>query len=318
MTWPDAPLLLALDAPPAPGRPEEEVLQPGSPEARVIVGVEDEAAEIGRADILLTWRRAVDAALLERAARCRLVLHYGPGAGAGVGRVDRDAARRLGIYVASIPDYAAEEWAEGMWELNAALEARRPPAPPFRRRPRVGLIGLGQVGRRLAERWKRAAGEIWAHDPYVDDDVFERAGARRAELTDVFGICDQVLIQLSPAPGATGLIGRDMLELMRPWGQVVCGSRPEVFVETELRWMLERGRPGGLGVLEPMLAGAAAWDWLRARERVVVHAFGEELNRRMWRSGRRRAAEVVLTMLRGGRPGHLLIDPPCPRHEMWG
>ena len=107
------PVVLVLDAPPADGAPELEAMAAAGIEAELITwggGAARDGAALERADFILTWRTPLDEAMVRRAARALVIVHYGPGAGRGAAPVAVEAARATGIYVASVPDYATESW----------------------------------------------------------------------------------------------------------------------------------------------------------------------------------------------------------------
>src|SRR5262245_36198060 len=102
--------LLLLDAPPLDEKadlPEERILERCGiwPIVTTAEQLSDQAfmAALSACHVLLSWSKPVPAELLKRARNCLLVQIYGPGTGPA--RIDLEAARQLGIYVASLPNY---------------------------------------------------------------------------------------------------------------------------------------------------------------------------------------------------------------------
>jgi lactate dehydrogenase-like 2-hydroxyacid dehydrogenase len=269
------------------------------------------APEIGRADAIVTRGAGLDAADIARAERCQIVVH----AGIGSGGTDLEAARAAGIPVASIPDAETDD----LVALTLALvgEARASKRPPRR----LGLIGLGRVGREVAKRAAEAGWEVWARDPFAKDEAFIQSGARRAPPLDLLGVCDVVSLHVPLCEATRRFIDASRLEWMRPSARFINLSHPELAdVEAVARAVAE-GRLGGAALLAPKGWKGAAENSSRAMSRPWHRSPGEV---RMLRSdlppsasaadlALRRAIEIVADYLDGRQPEHLLIDPALPR-----
>jgi D-3-phosphoglycerate dehydrogenase len=145
---------------------EEAVLAPL--DASIAVGqcrTEDEVLAIGRdADALMVQFAPITRRVIEQLTRCKVISRFG----VGVDMVDLDAAREHGIPVKNVPDYCVEEVAshavgfmlalgrklflqdrlmhQGLWRLpgsTGAIERLRDQT--------LGLVGLGRIGRKVAE-----------------------------------------------------------------------------------------------------------------------------------------------------------------------
>ncbi len=310
--------ILILDSPKTPIGAELEVYAANGASVRVIdaagLSSEELEMELGRAWVLQTWRAPVDAAMLERARRCLLVVQYGPG-GAGAPAIDMEVARRLGIYVTSIPDFATDDWADETVLLMLDC-LRRTPGLPLRSLDglRMGLIGMGQVGRTVARRAKAFGMDLWGYDPFAAKDIFENEGVRPAPLAEVLGIADVVSLHLPLTDATEKILSAPQLRVMQRGSILICTADPGLVDLDALAGVMRDGR-----------VAAAAFDDDLAARLPQGHAL---LNIPALRHGprragtsrqcaealRRRAAQVVLHMLRGNRPTHLQIDPACPRH----
>ena len=310
-------LLLALDAPPAPAS-EIEVLAANGFDGDLLEapGLNEDAFEaaLARATVLLTWRAPAEAALLERARRCLLLVHYGPGAGPGVARVDLEAARRLGIYVSSVPDYATDDWADEA--LLAIVRAARRNNPRELAALRIGIVGLGQVGRAVARRLVPFGAELWGHDPFASADLFQNEHVRPAPLEELFGICDIVTLHLPLIETTAGMIGADLLGRMKEGSALVCIAPAGVVDLAALDGAIGCGRPGVAFFDEDLAETLAAGDPLLASPAVIHGTRRAGTGMSSLEGRRRRAALDAAHLRRGNRPAHLLIDPPCPRHAL--
>jgi phosphoglycerate dehydrogenase-like enzyme len=79
---------------------------------------------------------------------------------------------------------------------------------------KVGLIGLGGVGRRLAELLGPFQCDLRVVDPFVAEGVVAAAGARRMELDDMLASSDIVVLCAASNDGTQKLIGADRIALL--------------------------------------------------------------------------------------------------------
>ena len=315
------PTLLILDAPPGPSDVEEQVLRAGGLDPNVIgPGVSDSGAltdAAARADIVLTRTRPIDAEMIGRAERCLMMIHYGPGAGAHTARVDLDAARRAGIYVASIPDAASDAWALHTIKAIEHLIRQYPTAAPRFKRPwRLGVVGFGQVGIRVARLARERGMEVWAHDPFVAAERFDNERCRRAQLHELMGIADVVSLHVPLSPATQGMISANEFALLRRDSLLVNLSSPGLIDLDALATAMQRGRPLAVTFNEELLPWVGANHPLLSNPAVDMHAWDHQNDPDAALQCRRRAAELIMVLARGERPPHLLIDPPCPRHVL--
>jgi D-3-phosphoglycerate dehydrogenase / 2-oxoglutarate reductase len=136
--------------------------------ADVIVGrcrTEDEVLALAHdADALMVQWAPITRRVIEQLKRCRIISRYG----VGVDMIDLDAARDHGITVTNVPDFCLEEVAaqtlsfllslsrkdfaqdrlmrEGGWSVVESIR------PLHRLKGQtLGLVGVGRIGRRVAE-----------------------------------------------------------------------------------------------------------------------------------------------------------------------
>ncbi|MBR7078324.1 MAG: hydroxyacid dehydrogenase [Clostridia bacterium] len=80
---------------------------------------------------------------------------------------------------------------------------------------KVGLIGLGAVGRLTAEGLKKHRLKVLAYDKFLDDSGFEKAGVVKAGLEEIFAGCDVISNHLADNPETRGMISRELLSSMK-------------------------------------------------------------------------------------------------------
>jgi len=109
----------------------------------------------------------------------------------------------------------------------------------------VGLIGLGAIGRRVAELCRPFALRIIAHDPAASaSDGIERVG-----LIELMQRSDVVSLHAPWIPATEGMITGVALRQMRPWSTFINNARGALVREDELIAVM-RERPDLQAVLD--------------------------------------------------------------------
>jgi D-3-phosphoglycerate dehydrogenase len=187
-------------------------------------------------DGLLVCYAKVGSAVIEAAARggCRIIARYG----VGYDNIDVDAATRLGILVTYVPDYCLDEVADHTLALllcaargviPAALGVRdgRWQVPDYGvhrlRGRRLALIGVGRIGRKVAERVHAFGLEVIAYDPFVREAP---AGIRLAStLEDALSSADFVSLHAPLTDQTHHMVGEAAIAAMQRRPALVNTSR---------------------------------------------------------------------------------------------
>lgn len=226
---------------------------PGSSEPELVHAVRG-------SDALLVCFAQISAAVVESAASggCRVIARYG----IGYDNVDVEAATRAGIVVTNVPDYCSEEVADHTIALLLAL-ARQVAAGsvavrngdwslPNRsihrlRGRRLGLIGLGAIGRAVADRALALGLEVAAFDPYANFDELERV-VRARTLEEAIADAHFVSLHLPLTAETTRIINVKTLAAMRE-GPILLNTARGGLVDLDaVLAALESGRLSGLGL----------------------------------------------------------------------
>jgi phosphoglycerate dehydrogenase-like enzyme len=189
--------------------------------------------------------------------------------GAGVDRLDQAALTRLGIPVANVPggsnsavaEYAVTAasmllrrfaWADA--EIKAGNYAK------FRGRmiadnlagiegSTVGLVGLGTIGRAVAQAFHRMGGKLCFFDPAVSDATSAMSfDARSMPLDELLTTSDVVSLHVPLLPATQNLIGARELSLMKRGAVLIQGSRGGIVDEAALAASLTACHLGGAAV----------------------------------------------------------------------
>lgn len=209
-----------------------------------------EGAEV----IWLEWVPPVDAYVLRALPHCRLVMRWG----AGYDQIDTKAATELGVAVANAPTYCTENVAEhaialllamtrGVAAGNAAMHSGgwRDPAVLHQRISgrTLGVIGLGRIGRRVAQLGLAFGCEVIAHD--VRAHLEAPAGVRMTGLRELMAEADFVSLHTVLDDGSRHLVNAGLLSAAKPGQLLVNTSRGGVVDHAALLAAIESGRLAG-------------------------------------------------------------------------
>lgn len=159
----------------------------------------------------------------------RVVAKYG----SGLDNVDLEAARQRGVRVAAAPGANAQAVAELTLALLFAL-ARRVVAHHLSARggdwqrsvgvelsgKRLGVVGLGQIGQRVAAMARGVGMEVVAHDPFK-----ESAEVPLVDLHELLTASHAVSLHLPLTPATRGMVDAAFLARMPPGGMLVNTAR---------------------------------------------------------------------------------------------
>jgi hydroxypyruvate reductase len=182
--------------------------------------------------------------------------------GVGVDAVDLETARARGVRVTNTPDVLTE----GVAELGIALLLAVARRIPFNDRyvragrwpkegdpalssslagRRLGIVGLGRIGRRVAELAEAFGMVICYAGPRRKDDV---AWRYYDDLVDMARDVDCLMLTCKGGADTAGLIGREVIEALGPEGWLINIARGSVVDEAALVEALVGGRLGAAGL----------------------------------------------------------------------
>jgi phosphoglycerate dehydrogenase-like enzyme len=203
--------------------------------------------------------------------------------GAGVDRVDLEAARDAGIRVTTTPGANSTAVAELAMGLILSL-ARRIPALDRSTRAggwiratgmeisggTIGIVGLGAIGKKLATMAHGFGMTVTAHDPYADTGYASAHGISLVSLESLIARSDVISLHL-PLTGATRhVIGAEQLDRMKDSVLLVNTSRGGLIDEAAALAALRAGTVGGIGLDAFEEEPPAARHELFAFDNVVV------------------------------------------------
>jgi D-3-phosphoglycerate dehydrogenase len=120
----------------------------------------------------------------------------------------------------------------------------------------LGIVGIGNIGLKVAERAKAFGMKILAYDPYVTRERIEGAGLRSVDLVTLFSQADFVTIHARATPETKGMIGKKLLSLMKETSYLINTARGDLVDEVALYEILKTRRIAGAGIdvfqIEPL------------------------------------------------------------------
>ena len=256
----------------------------------------EKAPRVKDADFIIVLPADISVELVRACHNLKLIQLFS----AGYDRIDVKAISNLGIPVASnggsnavtvaeftialmlnvykqfvrnIKSVAEEKWEAASWASSYNLEGKT-----------VGIIGLGNIGRRVAARLRGFDVRLIHYDIVTVPAPIERdLGAPRVTLDELLRTSDIVTLHVPLTPQTCGLIGRGELSLMKNTAVLINTSRGAVVDEQALYEALRDKRiaAAALDVLkkEPMTLD----NPLRGLDNVIItpHAASRSWDSRM-------------------------------------
>ena len=113
---------------------------------------------------------------------------------------------------------------------------------------RLGVIGLGRVGREVAARCRAFGMEVQAFDPFVAPALAEQATVTLRSLDELLATSDYLSLHTTLTPETRHLIGKDALAKVKPGVRIVNAARGELIDDEALLAALDSGRVAGAGL----------------------------------------------------------------------
>ena len=219
---------------------------------------EDElAAAIGDYDALVIRSGSkVTAKVIDRASKLRVIGR----AGIGVDNVDVPAASRKGIVVMNTPTGNAVTTAEHALSLLMSLARKIPQATASMKAGKweknkfegrevagktLGIIGLGNIGRIVADRATGLHLQVIAFDPVLTPDKAASLGVELVSVDQLFVRSDLITIHAPLTPETKNLLNRDAFARMKKGVLIVNAARGGIVNESDLEVALKEGKVGG-------------------------------------------------------------------------
>jgi D-3-phosphoglycerate dehydrogenase / 2-oxoglutarate reductase len=184
-------------------------------------------------------------------------------AGIGLDNVDVEAATERGVMVVNAPQSNIVSAAEHTMALLLAQARNVPQAHSALVAGRwergawegveladktLGIVGLGRIGKLVADRARAFGMRLVAFDPYVSVEKARAGGVDLLSLDQVVAESDFLTVHLPKTPETTGIIGRDLLLKAKPSLRIINVARGGIVDEVALVEAIRDGTIAGAGL----------------------------------------------------------------------
>jgi D-3-phosphoglycerate dehydrogenase / 2-oxoglutarate reductase len=207
--------------------------------------------------LVIRGRTKVDREVIDRATHLKLVAR----AGTGLDNIDVEYAKLKGVTVVNSPESLVEAVAEhvvllmlalsrnlvaadlgvkaGKWEKNLLVGREL-------RGKVLGIVGLGRIGRRIAEVATTLGMSILVYDVIsIPAEVLAGFGGKVVGIDELFATSDYITLHVPMTAETTHLVDRARLSIMKRTSYLINTSRGGVVEEDALAAALTEGRIAG-------------------------------------------------------------------------
>lgn len=222
---------------------------------------EELLAAIGDADIILVNMVKMTDSVISRLTRCRLLIRHG----IGYDNVDVPSCTKNGIPFAYQPDYCTEDVAEHAiallfasvrkvqegrvsvdrsvgkpsWDFTGVFPISRMHGKT------LGILGVGRIGSRVAQKLASFGFRIIGHDPYLAEARRRELGIEWVEREKLFREADFLTIHTPLNDETRHIVSSATLGLMKPTAFLVNTARGGMVDVDALAASLKAGRLAG-------------------------------------------------------------------------
>lgn len=195
------------------------------------------------AEVIVTGVEKIDQEVMNAAPKLQYIAKFGT----GVDNIDLKEAERRGIKVTNTPGQNASSVADlvfglmlaasrhlaesneivksGKWKLIMGNEIEG---------KRLGIIGFGEIGKKVAKRATGFDMDIIAYGNHKDYKAAENLGVQFTELEDLLQTSDYVVICTNLKKSTYHLLNKERLDLMKETAYLINISRGDIIDEAAL------------------------------------------------------------------------------------
>ncbi len=254
------------------------------PEIRMAksTSAEDILAVARDADAIMVTYARLTRELIAQLGRCRAIGRFG----LGVDNIDLAACKEKGIAVNYVPDYCIREVSDhamallialirkiplanrlvqaGRWEMPAVVPIRRIEGTV------LGLVGFGNIPRRLAPKAQAFGMTVIAYDPFAGPEAFAAAGVERVDFDTLLARSDYVSIHAPLTPETRGMMNASAFAKMKKGAYIVNTARGALIDEAALVEALDTKQIGGAALDVVAVEPLAKDSPLLNRDNVII------------------------------------------------
>jgi len=205
-------------------------------------------------DAIIAGIMPISGPIIKAAPKLRIIAQHG----VGVNHIDVKAASEKGIVVTNAPGGNSDAVADLTMGLFISLARRIPYADRLVRNGQwapivgnqvsgkvLGIVGLGQIGKKVAQRGVGFNMKVLAYDVFKDYEFAKKWGIQYLSLDDVLAQADYISMHVPLSPETNKLIGERELRLMKKDACLVNVARGTIMDEESLYRVLKEGRIKG-------------------------------------------------------------------------
>ena len=216
--------------------------------------------EAPQVDAVISRKGKITREHMER-SRGRLKIVARTGVGVDPSRVDLDAAKEHKVWVTNMPGSNSVSVAELVFGQMIALVRHTIEANRAVKENRwgdylqflgtelanktIGIIGMGNIGTRVAIRARAFEMSFLVYDPYIPEAHVTALGGRLVGLNELLSESDFVTIHCPLNQETKRMIGAEELSLMKPSAYLINAARGGIIDENALCRVLTRKGIGG-------------------------------------------------------------------------
>jgi D-3-phosphoglycerate dehydrogenase / 2-oxoglutarate reductase len=179
----------------------------------------------------------------------------------------------------------------------------------------IGIVGLGNVGRRVAELCRTLFGmQVLAVDPYLDEKEIAARGAVKVELDELLRRSDFVSINCPLDDSSRGMMGAKQFALMQPHAYFITTARGSIHDEKALEEALRDKKLAGAGLDVWEKEPPPADHPLLKFDNVIASPHTAGVTREARENMGRIAAEQIIMTLDGKRPPRIVNPQVWPAY----
>ncbi len=198
----------------------------------------------------------VTAEVLENAANLKVIGR----AGIGLDNVDIEAASKRGIVVMNTPEGNVITTAEHAIAMLLALTRNIPQASGSLKAGKwekkkfkgkevfnkvLGIIGVGRIGRIVADRAQGLKMQVIGYDPYINSEVIDSLGIKGVSAEELFATADYITIHTPMTSETRNLLNAEAFSKMKYGVFIINCARGGIVNEADLYDAIKQGIVAG-------------------------------------------------------------------------
>jgi len=285
---------------------------------------ENEVIEVAHdADGIINQCAPMTRRVIESLKKCKIIARYG----VGVDNVDVKAATEYKIIVANVPDYCVDEVSthamalilacarritlldnkirEKKWDFSLAM-------PLFRTKGKVlGIFGLGNIGREVAQKALGFGFKIIAYDPYASR---VNSGVKLVKFSELLSNSDFISIHSSLTNETRHSFGENELKGMKKTAYLINTARGPIIDAKALYQALKKRWIAGVA-LDVMEKEPPDWEnSLLKLDNLIITPHVSFYSEESYIELKTKVAESVLSVLKGELP-RAIVNPQAVKEK---